>query len=131
MTPLQSLYYAIGELAYAVAKADGAVQAEEKRKFHDLVAEEVKKENHNFDISDIIFQIMSKDKAALPDSYHWAIRELKLNSHYLSPQIKECMLRVMEKVAAFYPPVTIEESKLIDRFRKDIEPLKGDPIFYS
>lgn len=131
MTPLQNLYYAIGELAYAVAKADGRVQAEEKKKFHDLVAEEVKKENFSFDISDIIFQIMTKDKASLPDSYHWAIRELKLNSHYLSPKIKASIVSVMEKVAAFYPPVTIEESKLIEKFKKEIEPLQGDPLFFK
>src|SRR5690606_24896199 len=124
-------YYAISELAYAVAKADGNDQPEEKKKFHELVADKIKKENHNFDISAIIFQIMTKDRATLPDSYHWAIRELKLNSHYLSPKIKDCILRVMEKVAGFYPPVTIEEMTLIDRFKKDIEPLKGDPIFYT
>jgi uncharacterized tellurite resistance protein B-like protein len=131
MTPTESLYYAIGELAYAVAKADGRVQHEEKEQFHNLVARELEKDNHGFSVSEIIFHIMNKDKATLPDSYHWAMKEVRRNSHYLSPGIKETFIRVMEKVAAAYPPVTIEEESILERFRKDIAPLKGDPVYYD
>ena len=38
MTPTQNLHSAMGELAYAVARADGAIQKEERQKFHDIVA---------------------------------------------------------------------------------------------
>jgi hypothetical protein len=131
MTPLQNLHYAIGELAYAIARADGQVQKEERQVFHDIVAAELKKNNYAFDISGIIFQIMDKDKARLPDSYHLAMKLITLNSHYLSPQLKDTFIRVIEKVAAAYPPVTVDEKELIDRFRKDIEPLKGDPVYYG
>jgi uncharacterized tellurite resistance protein B-like protein len=131
MTPVQNLYYAIGELAYAVAKADGAVQKEERQRFHDIVAQGLAREQYGFDISGIIFQVMDKDKASLPDSYHWAISEVRRNSHYLSPEMKRCFLIVMEKVAAAYPPVTIEETDLMKQFRKDIEPLEGDPVYYE
>jgi hypothetical protein len=37
----------------------------------------------------------------------------------------------MEKVAEAFPPVTEGEQGLISRFKKDIEPLKGDPIYYG
>lgn len=131
MTPLQSLYYAIGTLAYAVAKADGVVQKEERLKFHNLITEQLSMENYGFSISEIIFQIMDKDKATLPDTYFWALNEVRRNSHYLSPQMKTRFIAVMEKVAAAYPPVTIEEESLIHRFMKDIEPLKGDPIYFG
>jgi uncharacterized tellurite resistance protein B-like protein len=130
MTPYQNLHYAIGELAYAVASADGEVQKEERQKFHDIVTEELEKENHGFDISSIIFQIMDKDKARLSDTYNWAIEQIKLNSHYLSPELKQTFISVMEKVAAAYPPVTMEEHDLITRFKADIGPLHGDPVYY-
>jgi hypothetical protein len=131
MTPLQNLYYAIGELAYAVAIADGLVQKEERARFHKMMTEELKNGNQGFDISEIIFQIMDKNKATLPDTYHWALKTVQQNSHYLSPKIKSSFIKVMERVAAAYPPVTIEELSLIESFKKDIEPLKGDPVYYN
>jgi hypothetical protein len=37
----------------------------------------------------------------------------------------------MEKVAKAYKPVTIDEMSLIEKFRKDIEPIHGDPVYYK
>lgn len=131
MTPTENLHYAIGELAYAIARADGKVQKEERQKFHGLVVKELDKGNYSFDISDIIFQIMDKDKLSASASYERAFKQIKLNSHYLSPQLKETFIRVMEKVAEAYPPVTVEEKNIIEKFKKDIEPIHGDPIYYG
>ena len=131
MSPEENLYYAVGELAYAVAKADGAVQKQERDKFHQLVTKALKSGKQGFEISEIIFLIMERDKATLPDSYHWAIKEIKRNSQYLSPEMKKCFINTMALVAMAYPPVTIEESDLIKKFVQDIEPLKGDPAFYG
>src|SRR6185436_16813027 len=36
MSPIENLYYAMGELAYSVASADGRVQPEERKKFSDI-----------------------------------------------------------------------------------------------
>ena len=60
MTPLQNLHSAIGELTYAIARADGNIQKEERKKFHDIVAAELRCKDYDFDISDIIFQILDK-----------------------------------------------------------------------
>ena len=38
---------------------------------------------------------------------------------------------VIEKIAKAYPPITAEEKALYTRFKNDIEPLHGDPIYYS
>jgi uncharacterized tellurite resistance protein B-like protein len=131
MSPLQSLHYAIGELAYAVARADGAIQKQERQKFHDMVAAELRCEHYDFDISSIIFQIMEKEKQNSEDTYAWAMKEIRLNSHYLSPELKATFIKVMESVAKAYPPVTSDEQSLISRFKNDIAPLKGDPVYYS
>jgi uncharacterized tellurite resistance protein B-like protein len=132
MTPLQNLHLAIGELAYAIARADGAIQKEERKKFHDIVAAELRCKDFDFDISDIIFQILEKDKYSDANtSYEWAMKEIKLNSHYLSPQLKETFLKVIEKVAKAYPPVTVEEVTLLEKFKKDIAPINGDPVYYK
>lgn len=131
MTPTQNLHYAIGELAYAVACADGKIQKEERVKFQEIVNAELAGGNYTFDISSIIFQIMDRDKLDLSDTYEQAMKHIRLNSHYLSPQLKEKFLRVIEKVAAAYPPVTAEESKIIERFRTELAEIHGDPVYYS
>jgi uncharacterized tellurite resistance protein B-like protein len=131
MTPLENLHYAIGEMAYAVAYADGKVQKEERKKFHDIVAAELRCKDYDFDISDIIFQIMDKDKTDSETTYKWAMDQIRLNSHYLGPKLKETFIKVMEKVAKAYPPVTAGEQNIIDRFKKDISGIKGDPVFYE
>ena len=131
MTPLENLHYAIGELAYAVASADGKVQPEERKRFHDIIAAELRYRHYDFDVSDIIFQIMDKDKMDSETTYKWAIDQIKLNSHYLSPKLKETFIKVIEKVAKAYPPVTRSEQSIIDRFKNDIAELKGDPVFYE
>lgn len=130
-TPIQNLHYAIGQLAYAVAHADGVVQKEERQKFHDMVEAELRCKDYDFDVSDIIFQIMDKDKHDSKTVYNWAMDEIRTNSHYLSPELKKTFIKVMEKVAKAYPPVTENERKIIDQFQKDIEPIQGDPVFYA
>ena len=131
MTPIQNLHYAIGELAYAVASADGKVQKEERKRFHSIVEAELRCKDYDFDISDIIFQILDKDKQDTETTYRWAMDQIKLNSHYLSPELKKTFLRVIEKVAKAFPPVTKDEAKLLGRFKKDFEPIHGDPVFYE
>lgn len=132
MTSLQNLHTAIGELAYAIARADGAIQKEERQKFHDIVAAELRSKDYDFDISEIIFQILDKDKYVdARTSYDWAMKEIKLNSHYLSPKLKETFINVMEKIAQAYPPVTEEERNLIEEFKKEIASMNGDPVFYE
>ncbi len=131
MTPVENLHYAIGQLAFTVAFSDGKVQREEREKFQNLILEALDNKEYGFSLSDIIFQIMDKDKVDAPTVYEWAMKEIKTNSHYLSPELKKRFIDIMEKVAAFYPPVTKEESSVIERFRKDIADIHGDPVYYN
>jgi len=131
MTALENLHYAIGELAYAVAKADGKVQKEERLKFHNIVEAELRCKDYDFNVSDIIFQIVDKNKTSLQEAYDSAMKQIKTNSHYLSPELKATFIKVMEKVANAYKTVTINEQNLIEKFKKDIEPIIGDPVYYT
>ena len=131
MTPLQNLHYALGELAYSIARADGQVQEKERKKFHDIVAAELRCGDYDFDLTDIIFQIMEKEGVDAETSYNWAMKEIRLNGHYLSPELKALFIKVIEKVAKAYPPVTIQEQDILDKFRADIEAIHGDPVFYA
>jgi uncharacterized tellurite resistance protein B-like protein len=131
MTSLENLHYAIGELAYAIACADGAVQKEEHEKFMNMVEAEMRCKDYDFDVAGIIFQIMERDHTSVKDAYSSAMNQIQTNSHYLSPELKETFIRVLEKVARAYAPVTIDEIRLIDKFRSDIAPIHGDPVYYK
>ncbi|HEY4798208.1 MAG TPA: TerB family tellurite resistance protein [Bacteroidia bacterium] len=131
MTPIESLHYALGEMAYAIANADGKVQKEELKKFRNIVEAELRCKDYAFDVSDIIFHIMNRDHTDSKTSYEWAMNQIRLNSHYLSPQLKNTFIRVMEKIAKAFPPVTKSEQNLIDRFKKEIAPINGDPVFFE
>lgn len=130
MNPTENLHYAIGQLAFAVAFSDGKIQKEESENFHKIVLEELNNNSYDFDVSDIIFKVMEKDKMDSNTVYDWAMKEIKTNSHYLSPQLKDKFITVMEKIAGAFPPVTNEESDIINRFKKDIKDINGDPAYY-
>jgi hypothetical protein len=133
MTPQENLHFAIGQLAYAIACADGDIQKEEYKKFHDIVVAGLSSKDYDFEVSDIIFQILEKE---IPHTngetvYKWAMKEIRMNSRYLSPALKETFINVMEMVAKAYPPVTNAESNLLERFKRDIANINGDPLFYN
>ena len=118
MTAIENLHYAIGELAYAVAAADGEIQKEERDKFHHIVATEIRCKDYGFDISDIIFRVLDKDRRMdTEQTYTSAMQIIKTNSHYLSPKLKSTFITVMEKLAKAFPPVTASEQKLLERFK--------------
>jgi uncharacterized tellurite resistance protein B-like protein len=132
MTPEENLHYAIGQMAYAIACADGIIQKEECKRFHDIVMAELRCKDYDFEISDIIFRILENDHFTDTETiYNWAMREITANKHYLSPQLKRTFVKVIEKVAKSYPPVTSEEKILIDKFKKNLELIHGDPVFYE
>jgi uncharacterized tellurite resistance protein B-like protein len=131
MSPHESLHYAIGEIVYAVAAADGVVQREERKRLEEIVAEELKRHHYEYDISHIIFQLLDRQHPKPIESYEWGMNGLRLNSHYLSPALKAAFLSIIENVAAAFPPVTEEETDLLSRFKRDIAPLHGDPVYYS
>jgi uncharacterized tellurite resistance protein B-like protein len=129
MTPIERLYYALGELAYAIAKADGKIQREEKEKLHGILEAEFRAHQLNFDVSEIIFSILGKDGTDSKTAYANAMRELKLNSQYVSEQLKLHFIGVIKKVAEAFPPVTKDERGIIDDFIYEVKSIKGDPVF--
>ena len=89
MNQVENLHYAIGQLAYAVAFSDGKVQKEERIIFENIVNTELANHDLNFNVSDIIFKVLEKDKIDSYTIYDWAMKEINLNVYYLSPALKE------------------------------------------
>lgn len=131
MIPIQNLYYSIGQLAYTIASADGKIQKQEAVRFLDIVTAELDNKNYDFDVSLIIFNMMVKDKTDPQTTYDWAMNNIRINSHYMSPELKLKFIKIMEEISEAFPSVTSEEKNILERFKKDIAPLNGDPVFYE
>ena len=124
MNGVERLYFALGELVYAVAKSDGTINFEEKNKLHDLVVKEAKCHLHEFNVSEIIFHIMQKDQLfSIEESYQMAMKEINICSNYLTEDMKAEFTAVLEKVARAFGKFTTEEKALIARFRTEIDQL--------
>lgn len=123
----QNLYYALGILAYAVAKVDGEVQREERQVVHDIVAEETE---HTMDYSymEIIFHILQKEDRSFEQVYEWALKYFELGKYHFTSQMKEQFIRVIERVADAAESTSQEEKDIIERFKKDLNALETNLI---
>lgn len=124
MDAKQSLFYGFGQIAYAVAQADGKVQREEREKLHQFLKEEINRIDADFDYTDIIFQLLDKEHIDFETSYKWGIDSMKLGSNKLTNQLKWEFLEILCKVAESYPPSTKAEMEIITRFTKDMRGIK-------
>lgn len=124
MDAKQSLFYGMGQIAYAVAQADGQVQREEREKLHAFLADEIKNIDADFDYTDIIFQLLDKEHIDFETSYKWGIDSMKLGGHKLTTKLKWEFLDLLCKVAESYPPATKKEMEIVSRFLKDLRAMK-------
>src|ERR1035437_4488 len=125
----QNLYYALGEVAYAIAKTDGIVQKKEKEKLNHILLEEFNKQPLDLDSTAIVSHIVEKDRMDSAIACNWAIKEIKLNSHFVSKKMKEHFVHVLQRVTEEFPPVTAKDQFLIDHFINEIKTMKGDSVF--
>lgn len=131
MEPVEQLYYALGELCYALAwaRGEGKIQKGEKERLHVILEAEFKTHKALIEPTEIIFQILQKEGMDAKTAYVWAIKEMSLNSHYISENLKTHFLSVIRKVAEAFPPITEDEQVLLDDFIVRLKDMKGDPVF--
>ena len=115
-----NLYFALGELCYAIAKADGTVQREERDRLFELVTQAQQANHWEYDVAHIIFHLLEKEHMPWRTVYDWAIEQLRLYNHYLTPAMKTEFLNVAETIAHAFDSVTIDEQNVLGMLRKDL-----------
>ncbi len=127
MDAKQHLYYALGILAYGVAKADGTIQREEKDMVKKIVEEET---DHAMDYgyTEIIFLLLEKEKKGFQSTYDWAMKNFELGKHHFTDEMKKNFVKTITKVAEAFPPNTDEEMAIITRFENDLDELKVNAV---
>lgn len=122
MEGTERLYYGLGLLAYAVAKADGKIDPEERRKLHEIVKKDAACQHPDLDVSEIIFHILKKyDSNGEQDLYDRAIKEIRTAKAFIEDDMRSDFPALLEKIARAFHPITHEENKIIQRFRKELE----------
>lgn len=116
MNPVETLFYTLGELAYAMAVSDGKLNREEKEQLHAILLSEfgTGDENH-FGFTEVIFHILQKDAVDVETAYENALKNLESHRHYLTGEMRKKMERVLRKVAEAFPPVSPGERNLLER----------------
>ncbi len=121
MDAYSHLFYGLGQVAYAVAMADGGIQREEEQKLQEIIKEHLAKHEIEFDYSDIIFKILKSDDILDSESaYKDGIYSIKLGGNHLTDELRKTFVSIIDVIAASFPPKTAEETELLERFKLDL-----------
>jgi len=121
MTGKERMYFGLGLAAYAVAKADGKIDQEERNKLHEIVTTSINCQDEGINVSEIIFHVLGKhDNFEVENLYNLALKEITDYKSYLTDDMRSDFPAILEKVARSMAPITAEENALIVRFRNDI-----------
>ena len=125
MTPRQYLCYALGELAYTVAKADGEVTKVERQKLADIVSKDLSPIDFDFEIAKIIFEMVDKQNKKLETVYKDAVETIQCFSDSFDDKMKLTFLRTLEKIERAEPPIANAQKELLQNFRQEIKALSN------
>lgn len=131
MTPVEKLHYALGEIAYAMVWADAPIKKDEVNKFMETITYGLEIHNREFDLLGTLFSAITGEKKDAETTYASAMANIKKYGEYLHPQMKKSFVTVLEHVESTYAPFTVmnDNASIVDRFRKDIDSIKGTRVF--
>jgi uncharacterized tellurite resistance protein B-like protein len=118
----QNIYIAMGSLAYAITKADGQIQEQEKNTIKNLAQKEFELNDQDNEWIENMFSKLEKDGISLDDAYNYAIDVLEANRYEFDfdQEMKQKCVNFMERIAESSNGVSVNEQLIIKRFRKDI-----------
>ena len=119
---IQNIHIAMGSLAYAIAKADGVIQEEEKVMIKQLAQKEFELSDADNEWISNMFNQLEKDNIGLDEAYTYAIDTLNANRYDFdfTDSIKSKCVKFMEKVSESFDGISGEEQMIIDRFKADM-----------
>lgn len=116
-------FYGLGVIAFAMAQSDGVVQHRERRELMSIVKEWSDRHEVDFDVAEIIFSLLSKNKTNEVLTYDKGMDYIRKGKQSLSAQMIEKFIFLINDVAHAFPPVTNEERILLDKFTHDMKNL--------
>ena len=128
----KEFYTALGQLVYAIAKADGSIQTEESAAiFHFVISHLVGLEKESGDGKSALeafnlereFHKLEKEDATVKEAYESFVTFLDENRDNCDERFKTICINVMEKVAGAYNDIEESEKAIIDKIKEKISSL--------
>ena len=121
MSGKSEIYRAVSAIAYAIAKADGGLQDDEKKAFKSIIIEEFGHDawmaESRFDLLDDMLQ------PTIEHSYNDALSVIKSNRQSFNEELRDKSIRIMERVAEAYKGKNEMEGFIIEKFKQDLSKL--------
>jgi uncharacterized tellurite resistance protein B-like protein len=124
--PQQDLYVGLGNLAYAVAKADGHIHQQEEEALQDIL----RNQSHG-EIALFAFKLKDKINAKPEEAYQFALRRFASNTKEFSRRQKENFFHILLQVAKASQGMSAVEGGLLNRIRIDMGRLSMFPRIAS
>lgn len=118
----QNIHIAMGSLAYAIAKADGVIQTEEKNMIKQLALEEFEMEDLDSEWIEKMFNKLEKDNISIEDAYNYAMDTLESNRYEFDFDLvmKNKCIKFMNRIALSFADTSLEEQAIIRKFNNDV-----------
>ena len=116
-----NIHKAMGSLAYAIAKADGEIQQQEKSLIKKLAQKELEIGDNDIEWIEQMFLTLEKQNIQLDDAYRFAIDTLEENRYEFDfdASIRNHCIQFIQKIAEAFDNTSLKERDLINRFIKD------------
>lgn len=117
----REIYRGIAEMAYVIAKADKGLSAEERIAFQKIIEDEL---SYNSWAAQSRFELLDEiTEPSMEKAYNEAIHDFRKYRAYLTADLKETSMRVLQKVANACSVLSEKEAIILDRFRNDLKEL--------
>jgi uncharacterized tellurite resistance protein B-like protein len=127
----KQFYIELGNLLYAIANADGAIQKEEYDQLYKLVREELLPLEDSVDefgtdnafYTEFEFEALMDRKASVSETFQSFVKFAKENRTHMDDTIKKICIHSVEKIARAYRGIDKYEQELIDNLKKEFKTL--------
>jgi|SRR6185437_11963780 len=119
----QNIHIAMGSLGYAIAKADGVIQDNEKQTITKLAQQEFDLGSNDVEWIRNMFLKMEKENISLEDAYDYAMDMLEANRFEFDfdSSVKKKCLRFIERIAESFGGVSYKEQSILEKLKVDLD----------
>lgn len=126
---IQTYFVELGKLLYAIAKSDGRVQVEERKKLNEIVRNELVEICRRTDefgtnlafYSEFSFDTISDRNLSAEIAYNSFINFLNAHKDFIPEKLCKISISSVRKIAESSQGIVETEQKFIDRLESDIQ----------
>ncbi len=117
MTLNEYPFYGLGIVAFSIALSDGDIQQRERRELMHLIEDWSERVDVGFKGAEVIFALLTKTHKYDVLTYEKGMDYIRKGKEYLTPQLKEKFVFLVNDVAHSFPSVTDDERAIVERFK--------------